>query len=241
MYTRQQFIQKIAPLAVEDMKKTKIPASLTIAQACLESADGNSGLTQKANNLFGIKGTGPAGSVEMPTKEYVNGKWITVNARFRKYHNWAESIEDHSKLLLNGTTWNRNLYRGAVGVDGKTAAVAVAKAGYATDPQYAQKLIAIMDRYNLYQYDEMAKVPSPAPPPTHQEGERGEKKVKLEKDWQWTMLRDALKMFKEKGIINDDSWIKKAENRDFTESELAWLTLIIARRLMEEIMLKLKK
>ncbi|MNJ49688.1 glucosaminidase domain-containing protein [Paenibacillus bouchesdurhonensis] len=66
------FIAKIAAYAVADMQDTFIPASLTIAQAALESAWGASGLTSKANNLFGIKGTGPAGSVTMPTTEYVN-------------------------------------------------------------------------------------------------------------------------------------------------------------------------
>lgn len=237
MYTRKQFIEKIAPLAVEDMRRTGVPASLTIAQACLESADGNSGLTQKANNLFGIKGTGPAGSVTMPTKEYVGGKWITVNAQFRKYHTWAESIADHSKLILTGTRDKPTRYHGVLNKDGKTAAYEVWRGGYATDPAYPQKLISIMDQHNLYKFDykfdEMAKATPPQNPI-----KKEEKKVKLEKDWQWAMLRDALKMFKDAGVLNDASWVTKAEKRDFTESELAWLNTIIARRLMEETMLK---
>ncbi|MDU5947650.1 MAG: glucosaminidase domain-containing protein [Paenibacillus macerans] len=61
--TRAEFIRKLAPHAISDMHITKVPASLTIAQGILESADGNSSLTVQANNLFGIKGKGTAGSL----------------------------------------------------------------------------------------------------------------------------------------------------------------------------------
>lgn len=153
MNSKQAFVQKIALFAIADMKNTFIPASLIIAQAALESAWGTSGLTKKGNNLFGIKGKGPAGSCTMPTTEYVNGKPIKVNAAFRAYNNWGQSIADHTKLILGGVSWNKNLYKKAIGVDGKTAAREIQKAGYATDPKYADKLIAIMEEYNLYQYD----------------------------------------------------------------------------------------
>lgn len=152
-FTRQQFIEKIAPLAIADMKKTGVPASLTIAQAILESGNGNSTLTKQANNLFGMKGKGTAGSVTFPTREYVNGQWVTVQAQFRKYNNWSESIADHSSLFLNGVSWNKNLYRGVIGVDGITASREVAKAGYATDPDYATKLIVLIADHDLLKYD----------------------------------------------------------------------------------------
>lgn len=155
--TRQQFIDKLAPLAIEDMRKTGVPASLTIAQAILESADGNSTLAQQANNLFGMKGKGPAGSVRLPTKEYKNGEWITIHAEFRKYHNWSESVSDHSNLFINGVSWNRDLYRGVIGVDGITAAREVAKAGYATDPDYDKKLIKLITENQLVRFDFIAK------------------------------------------------------------------------------------
>lgn len=151
--TQQEFIAKIAGPAVEDMRNTRIPASLTIAQAILESNWGKSGLTAKANNLFGIKGTGPAGSVQMPTKEYIGGQWVTVNANFRAYNNWAESIADHSKLILNGTRDKPTRYHGVLGADYKTACYEIWKGGYATDPQYPQKLISLIEKYNLQQYD----------------------------------------------------------------------------------------
>lgn len=152
-FTRKQFIEKLVPYAQHDMKVTNVPASLTIAQAILESADGNSTLATKGNNLFGIKGKGTAGSVRLPTKEYINGEWVTINADFRKYNDWGESVADHSLLFINGVSWNRNLYHGLIGKDGITAAHEVAKAGYATDPNYSTKLINLMNQNNLLQYD----------------------------------------------------------------------------------------
>ncbi|MED1790365.1 glycoside hydrolase family 73 protein [Brevibacillus laterosporus] len=149
----QDFIDKIAPGAVADMKKTRIPASLTIAQAILESAWGESGLTKKGNNLFGIKGTGPAGVCAMPTKENYNGQWTTITANFRAYNNWGESIADHSKLILNGTRDKPTRYHGVLGVDYKTACYAIHKGGYATDPGYPGKLIGLIEKYSLAKYD----------------------------------------------------------------------------------------
>ncbi len=149
----QAFIDKIAAYAVEDMKKTRVPASLTIAQAILESNWGKSGLTQKGGNLFGIKGKGPAGSVTMPTKEFVGGNWITIGAAFRAYNNWGESIADHSALILNGTRDKPNRYHGVLGADYKTAAHEIWKGGYATDPSYPKKLIQLIEKYDLHKYD----------------------------------------------------------------------------------------
>lgn len=157
--TTQQFISRLAPFAIADMLETKVPASLTIAQGILESANGNSSLTVEANNLFGMKGTGTAGSVRFPTKEFVNNEWVTVKADFRKYNNWGESVADHSKLLVNGVSWNRNFYSAVIGKDGITAAKEIAKAGYATDPDYSNKLIKLMQENNLLQYDKQKENP----------------------------------------------------------------------------------
>lgn len=153
--TESEFISRMVPYAVADMQRSHIAASLTIAQAALESAWGNSSLTTKANNLFGIKGSGPAGSLSIRTTEYRNGRAVQVSALFRSYNNWGESVADHSALIAQGVSWNRNLYSRVIGADGKTAAREIAAAGYATDPNYAAKLIQIMDSYNLYQYDEL--------------------------------------------------------------------------------------
>lgn len=153
--TGNEFISAIAPFAVADMRRSGIAASLTIAQAALESGWGSSGLTVRANNLFGIKGTGPAGSISMQTTEYHNGKPMQVTAAFRAYNNWGESVADHSDLIRNGVSWNRNLYSKVIGLGGADAAREIAETGYATDPDYASKLIHTMKANNLFLYDEM--------------------------------------------------------------------------------------
>ncbi|WP_332888805.1 glycoside hydrolase family 73 protein [Paenibacillus selenitireducens] len=108
------FIAKIVPHAVRTMHQTGVPASLTIAQAILESSWGDSGLTRKGNALFGIKGSGPAGSGLYKTKEFVNGKWIEIMAPFRHYHDWGESVDDHAKLNITGTRDKPKRYHGVL-------------------------------------------------------------------------------------------------------------------------------
>lgn len=147
------FIAKILPNVLADQTRTGVPASLTLAQAALESNWGRSGLTLKANNLFGIKGTGTEGSVTMATTEYVDGRATQVQAAFRAYNSWEESIADHSKLLSGSR------YKKVLNTDGRTAAREVAAAGYATDPAYAAKLISLMDTYSLNQYDAVRTSP----------------------------------------------------------------------------------
>jgi flagellum-specific peptidoglycan hydrolase FlgJ len=96
---QQAFINLVAPGAIAAQQRFGVPAAVTIAQAIEESAWGNSGLAARDHNLFGIKGTGPAGSVTLPTSEYFSGQWVTVGAPFRVYRNVAESIADHAELL----------------------------------------------------------------------------------------------------------------------------------------------
>lgn len=148
--TNNEFIEKIGSMAREDMKKTNILASLTIAQAILESNWGKSSLSvEPNNNLFGIKGEYNGKYVTLPTSEYLNGKWIKVNAKFRKYPSWRESIADHS-ALFNGLSRYANL-RGCT--DYKLACKYVREDGYATDPSYTNKLINLIETYNLNRFD----------------------------------------------------------------------------------------
>lgn len=100
---------------------------------------------------------GPAGSILFPTTEYVNSQPVRTNANFRKYNNWAESIADHSALILNGTRDKPTRYHGVLGADYKTACYEIKKGGYATDPAYPQKLIDLIEKYRLQQYDVAAK------------------------------------------------------------------------------------
>lgn len=147
-----EFIDKIVPGAIKAYKEYGVLPSLTLAQAILESNWGKSGLSTKSNNLFGIKWTASRGGAydEYDTKEFVNGKWITVKAKFRKYSSWEESVLDHAVLL----TLSR--YKPVLAAKNyKEACTQVQKCGYATDPAYTQKLIGIIEKYGLNKYDEV--------------------------------------------------------------------------------------
>lgn len=155
MLTRNQFISIIGVKAQNDMKETGILASLTISQAILESRNGNSGLTVQANNLFGIKGQYKGKSILMPTVEYTStGKMYRTNAMFRKYDSWAESIADHSRLFTSLKRY-KNL-RGET--DYKKACVYVQQDGYATDPNYSDLLIKLIEENNLQRFDKIEPI-----------------------------------------------------------------------------------
>lgn len=150
-YTRTQFIAKVGPMAQEDAKTSKVLASLTIAQAILESNNGNSTLTKQGNALFGIKANSSwRGKVWTgSTIEYYDGNRTSIVAGFRAYNSWQDSIADHSKLLTG-----LSRYKAVVGEkDYKKACQAIQKAGYATDPLYATKLIGLIELNGLYNYD----------------------------------------------------------------------------------------
>ena len=148
-HDEQAFIDAIAPGALAAQRRYGVPASVTIAQAIDESGWGRSMLATKDHNLFGIKGTGPAGSEPLATSEYQNGQMVTMTSPFRIYYNVAESINDHGMLLATSP-----YYRAAMASRHNPNAFATALTGiYATDPQYGAKLIGLMQRYNLYRYD----------------------------------------------------------------------------------------
>ena len=149
--TRAQlaFIAKVAPGAIAAERRYGVPAAVTIAQAIDESGWGQSRLASRDHNLFGIKGLGPAGSDLLPTQEYQNGQFVPSAAPFRAYHNIAESIDDHGKLLATSP-----FYGHAMAERHDPNAFAAALTGiYATDPQYGTKLIHLMREYDLYRYD----------------------------------------------------------------------------------------
>lgn len=169
-YSAEEFLTIIKPMVIKDMQKNKILASLTASQALIESNKGNSSLTQKANNLFGIKGDYNGQYVIMPTTEYYNGIKTTVNANFRKYPSWQDSIDDHSGLF-----WRSSRYANLRGcTDYKQACVNVQRDGYATSPTYSQTLIKTVETYKLWTWDkealgesyELPKTGNPYPEPT---------------------------------------------------------------------------
>jgi flagellum-specific peptidoglycan hydrolase FlgJ len=146
---QQAFINEVVPGALAAQRQYGIPASVTIAQAIDESGWGQSELATQEHNLFGIKGTGPAGSVLRPTQEYQNGQQVSVNAPFRAYSSVAQSISDHTLLLATGSS-----YKQAMADRRSPDAFANDLTGiYATDPNYGANLITIMRQHNLYRFD----------------------------------------------------------------------------------------
>lgn len=151
--TPEKFIAVVAEAARDSQMSTRVPASVTIAQAILESDWGKSQLSSKALNFFGIKaqrGPGPAGIIMMDTWEVLSGANNVVNDAFRAYHNIFESVDDHGRFLHDNPRYAAAF---KVANDAREFARRIHAAGYATDPNYSAKLIKLMDKYNLYQYD----------------------------------------------------------------------------------------
>ncbi|MBR3286865.1 MAG: glucosaminidase domain-containing protein [Bacteroidales bacterium] len=143
--SRQAYIAKYAPLAVSEMKRTGIPASITLAQALLESDNGNSALARASNNHFGIKCKSgwTGGTVYYDDDE--------AGECFRKYSSVRDSYRDHSDFLCNQERY-AGLFKYA-STDYRHWAQGLKDAGYATSPTYAANLIRIIEENNLARYD----------------------------------------------------------------------------------------
>ena len=141
MSKQSDFISAIAPLAqAEYTERGTILPSVCIAQAALES-----GWDTKAKTLFGIKGSGN----KLVTKEFINGKYVTVTDSFKAYPNLAKSVDGYYEFLENNKR-----YKPALGLQDPLAQItAIARAGYATDPQYARKVYNIIVQHALHKYD----------------------------------------------------------------------------------------
>jgi len=142
------YIDKYCQLAIKQQAEHGIPASIILAQGLLESSAGESWLAINSNNHFGIKCAEWQGD-----KVYKDDD--TVNECFRKYDNVIDSYEDHS-LFIKNRRWYGSLFELAK-TDYIGWAHGLKKAGYATDPTYAYKLISIIENYNLHQYDLIQK------------------------------------------------------------------------------------
>ncbi|MDU5121612.1 MAG: GBS Bsp-like repeat-containing protein, partial [Streptococcus salivarius] len=154
---QRHFLSAIKQGAMDGAKEGILP-SITAAQAILESGWGSSELAKVPNNnLFGIKDSEDwhGEIVTVPTQEYLNGDYITVNAAFRKYASWNDSVVDHAKFFTS-TEWRKDNYRKVVNeTDYRIAAQELKNAGYATDPSYPGKLIRLIEAYKLYEWDAM--------------------------------------------------------------------------------------
>ena len=141
----EEYIKKYRDLAVEEMKRYHIPASITLAQGLLESGAGQSELARKSNNHFGIKCGGDWRGNTVSHDDDARGEC------FRAYKHPKESYEDHSKFLVNRPRY-ASLFKLQI-TDYKGWARGLKQAGYATNPRYADQLIGIIELYGLHQYD----------------------------------------------------------------------------------------
>ncbi|HEI8547722.1 TPA: glycoside hydrolase family 73 protein [Enterococcus faecium] len=152
--SHQQFIERLVPHAQELQDGYGVLPSIILGQAILESNWGKSTLASKYNNLFGIKAYGDQKKVSLETKEFVNEEWITIQGDFKVYDSWEQSMDDHTQLFVQGVDWNPALYEKVItATNYQKAAQALQDAGYATDPGYAQKIIQVIETYQLNQYD----------------------------------------------------------------------------------------
>lgn len=146
---KKAFFEALLPAALESEREFGVPAELTLAQAALESGWGRSPIG--GYNIFGIKGTGPAGKTSVDTKEFLNGKWVNVRDGFAKYNNFYEAVQRHGKLFHNGYydkavnqfARDRSLHAFIDNIQGI----------YATDPNYSDKIRSIIRNHGI---EEMA-------------------------------------------------------------------------------------
>jgi len=148
--SNSDFIESMLTTAVQIQKDHNLSAPAITAQACLETGYGKYVCTdinngQYSYNLFNIKGKGPAGSVLVNITEYYNGVKINIQDYFRAYNNFEESFEDLVKVMSN----DRYAPCRKAASDPDEYARQLQKCGYATDPEYSNKLIKIMKTYNI--------------------------------------------------------------------------------------------
>lgn len=159
--TRQEYIDKFKNIVIDSVKGTGLFPSVMMAQAILESSNkygvpGSTVLAKDYNNHFGVKADSSwkGKKVNLQTREVYNGKNVMIGDFFRVYNNPADSFKDRNEFLLR----NSNYHRAGVflATTPEMQAEALQKAGYATDPKYANVLKALIKMYNLKALDEIA-------------------------------------------------------------------------------------
>ena len=162
---RLSFINELVPTAQEIQRETGIFASVSLAQASLESNFGTSELASQYHNLYGVKTSADdPEAVALPTLEYLDGEWVEITDRFKVYQSWQHSMRSHAQLITGGTSWDSDYYKAVL--DGATyqeQARGLQKSGYATDPTYADKLINLIAEWQLDQYDHLPELSTEAP------------------------------------------------------------------------------
>lgn len=146
------FLARFVPAALALQERTGLPASVVLAQAILESDWGRSELARRHHNYFGIKAHGrPTASAvaRYPTTEFRHGRPRREKAGFARYESVEECLQDYAVVLSR----RRYAPARAVAANPPAFARALQRCGYATDPRYAHKLLILIRRYRLDQYD----------------------------------------------------------------------------------------
>ncbi|MFB3915132.1 MAG: glycoside hydrolase family 73 protein [Terriglobales bacterium] len=147
--TKHEFITAAAEAALASSRMSSLPPGVTVAQAALESAWGRSQLARDAHNYFGIKAHGSHRLIELPTTEVVNGKAVRTSANFAAYDSMAACFADRDQLILKLACYADARACSA----GPLAFIRALSRHWATDPEYAQKLIAVYTRNRLDRLD----------------------------------------------------------------------------------------
>lgn len=147
---KKEFVMEVFPIILKYEYETGVPAEIIFGQMCSESSYGTETLTDKytgkeANNYFGVKGNGPAGSVKCDTTEFVNGKRVHIVDEFRAYNNMDEAIKDYANLL------NRNYKKYITTGTPEDWANALVEGGYATAPNYGEAILDVSKTWGIYE------------------------------------------------------------------------------------------
>ncbi|HRH38485.1 MAG TPA: glucosaminidase domain-containing protein, partial [Flavobacteriales bacterium] len=217
-FTAEEYIEQWKAVAIKKMKEHGIPASITLAQGLLESGNGNSVLARESNNHFGIK----------CTSDWTGGRAYHDDDKkddcFRVYKDASDSYEDHAKFLQKPRY--ASLFE-LKSTDYKGWAHGLKKAGYATDPHYPQKLIDLIERYNLHNLDEGVDVsykPKPAqkdePRQSHRSSRRstGGEEIVIGAGREVERFEDRIKFVRAK---DGDTFRKLADELEMTHGMLA--------------------
>ncbi len=146
---KEYYIKTHKDLAVKTANKYGLYPSVILAQSALESNFGESKLSSEYNNYFGVKSNNPDEGVNLNTKEFIEGKETEVLESFKRYKSVEESFDSYGKLISQASR-----YRDVVSAKNyKEAAYNIQYAGYATDPNYGDKIISVIERYGLDELD----------------------------------------------------------------------------------------
>ena len=219
------YVNTYRKIAINEMRKYSIPASITMAQGILESNSGMGSLAMKSNNHFGIKCHKSWRGKKVYHDDDEKGEC------FRKYKNPEKSYRDHSLFLVNRDRYE-DLFRIKGGNYVKWA-IGLKSAGYATDPSYAQKLISLIDRYELWKLDGLKK-------PIKSKKELKQKNVKSVEAKSLPKNKDKISNIKQYVVKKGDTLFSISKKYNVSLSELKKINKIQSNEISVGQILKIK-